>query len=249
MTQAVKLLLAKLAGAFFDVLPILLVVVCFQIFVIQKPFPNLQTAVAGFGLVVLGLFLFIQGLETALFPIGERMAFQFAEKGNVFWVVFFGFALGFATTIAEPALTVVARKAASLAAQARIIENSPGSIAQYVFNLKLTIALSVGFAGALGVLRIIKGWPLVWFIICGYGLIVLATVFAPQEIIGIAYDAGGITTSTITVPLITALGLGLATFIRGRNPMVDGFGLIALASLTPIMFVMVFGIIFHGVSK
>ncbi len=249
MSKAVKLFLGKLASAFFDVLPILLVVVFFQIFVVQKPFPNLQSAIAGFGLVVLGLFLFIQGLETALFPIGERMAFQFAEKGNVLWVVFFGFALGFATTIAEPALTIVAKKAGVLAAQAGVIENSSPSIDQYVFNLKLTIALSVGFAGALGVFRIIKGWPLVWFIVSGYGLIILATVFAPQEIIGIAYDAGGVTTSTITVPLITALGVGLATFIQGRNPMVDGFGLIALASLTPIMFVMIFGIVFHGPAQ
>ena len=163
------------------------------------------------------------------------MANQFASLGNVWWLIFFGFALGFSTTIAEPALTVIAGKAGNLAAEAGVILNSKDSISKFVYGLRITVALSVGIAIALGVIRIIKGWPLTWFIMVGYALIVLATFFAPREIIGIAYDSGGITTSTITVPLITALGLGLAANIRGRNPIMDGFGLIALASMAPIL--------------
>jgi len=196
--------------------------------------------------VIFGLFIFLLGLETALFPIGERMANQFASLGNVWWLIFFGFALGFSTTIAEPALTVIAGKAGNLAAEAGAILNSKDSISKFVYGLRITVALSVGIAIALGVIRIIKGWPLTWFIMVGYALIVLVTFFAPREIIGIAYDSGGITTSTITVPLITALGLGLAANIRGRNPIMDGFGLIALASMAPILFVMIYGITVYG---
>ncbi len=196
--------------------------------------------------MIFGLFIFLLGLETALFPIGERMANQFASLGNVWWLIFFGFALGFSTTIAEPALTVIAGKAGNLAAEAGVILNSKDSISKFVYGLRITVALSVGIAIALGVIRIIKGWPLTWFIMVGYALIVLVTFFAPREIIGIAYDSGGITTSTITVPLITALGLGLAANIRGRNPIMDGFGLIALASMAPILFVMIYGITVYG---
>lgn len=246
MDTALRYLLKKLFSSFTDVLPIILVVAFFQIFVIQKPFPNLPETLFGIILVVVGLFIFVQGLETALFPIGERMANQFALKGNPWWIMFFGFALGFSTTIAEPALTVIAGKAGQLAAQAGVIGNRPESIADYVLGLRVTIAMSVGIAIAIGVVRIIKGWPLVIFIFCGYTLIMIATFFAPTDVIGIAYDAGGITTSTITVPLVTALGVGLATFIRGRSPLLDGFGLIAMASLTPILFVMIFGIFVHG---
>jgi len=231
-----------------DVFPIILVIAFFQIFVIQKPFPNVYETLFGVIFVVVGLFIFIEGLETALFPIGERMANQFAIKGNPWWIIFFGFTLGFSTTIAEPALTVIAGKAGHLAAQAGAIMDNPDSINRYVLWLRVTIALSVGLAIAIGVIRIIKGWPLVVFIFAGYILIVILTTYAPDQIIGIAYDAGGITTSTITVPLVTALGIGLATAIRGRNPLLDGFGLIALASLTPILFVMIYGILIHGVK-
>ncbi len=164
----------------------------------------------------------------------------------MYWIVLFGLTLGFATTIAEPALTVISQKAGHIAAEAGVIDQTKESMANYVWGLRLTTAFAVGLAGAIGVVRIIKGWPLVIFILAGYSLIVVATFFAPKEIIGIAYDSGGITTSTITVPLITALGIGLATSIRGRNPIIDGFGLIALASLTPILFVMLYGIFVFG---
>ena len=229
-----------------DVLPIILVITFFQLAIIQKPFPHLKETLFGFVLVVIGLFIFIQGLENALFPVGERLAVEFALKGNVYWIVLFGFTLGFTTTIAEPALTVISQKAGDIAAVAGAINQDHKSVSDYVWGLRLTTAFSVGLAGAIGVIRIIKGWPLVVFILLGYSFIVLATMFAPKEIIGIAYDAGGITTSTITVPLITALGVGLATSIRGRNPIIDGFGLIALASLMPILFVMLYGIVIFG---
>jgi len=248
MVKTLRLLLLKFLQAFSDVLPIILVITFFQLVIIQKPFPHLQETIFGFALVVTGLFIFIEGLENALFPMGERLAVEFAIKGNVFWIVLFGFTLGFATTIAEPALTVISQKAGQIAARTGAIAPTTSSIDQYVWGLRLTTAFSVGLAGAIGVIRIIKGWPLVIFILVGYTLIVVVTFFAPKEIIGIAYDSGGITTSTITVPLITALGIGLATSIRGRNPIIDGFGLIALASLTPILFVMLYGIFFFGSS-
>ncbi|CAI2718344.1 DUF1538 domain-containing protein [Nitrospina watsonii] len=241
MGDSFRYLSSRIFSACLDVLPILLVISFFQIVVIQKPFPNLTETLFGFALVVTGLFFFVQGLEIALFPIGERIANQFALKGNPWWILLFGFMLGFATTIAEPALTVIANKAGEMIARAGAIPDQPGEVTRFVLGLRLTIALSVGFAGAMGVLRILKGWPLVTFILIGYALIVIMTAFAPHSIIGIAYDAGGITTSTLTVPLITALGVGLATSIRGRNPIIDGFGMIALASLTPILFVMIYG--------
>jgi Protein of unknown function (DUF1538) len=248
MVKNLRLLFFKFLQSFLDVLPILLVITFFQLVIIQKPLPHLKETLFGFVLVVIGLFIFIQGLDNALFPIGERLAVEFAVKGNVYWIVLFGFTLGFATTIAEPALTVISQKAGHIAAEAGAIDRAQESIADYVWGLRLVTAFSVGLAGAIGVIRIIKGWPLVIFILTGYSLIIVATLFTPKEIIGIAYDAGGITTSTITVPLITALGIGLATSIRGRNPIVDGFGLIALASLTPILFVMLYGIFIFGPS-
>ncbi|MEK9628416.1 MAG: DUF1538 domain-containing protein [Nitrospinota bacterium] len=231
-----------------DVFPIILVIAFFQIVIIQKPFPHLDQILLGVLLVVFGLFVFILGLDSALFPIGEKMANEFAIKGNALWIIFFGFALGFSTTIAEPALTVVAGKAGGLAAGAGAIQDNEESIGSFVLGLRFTVAFSVGMAIALGVLRIIKGWPLIWFIIGGYSLIVITTFFAPPQIIGIAYDSGGITTSTITVPLVAALGVGLATAIRGRNPILDGFGLIALASLNPIIFVLAYGIFVYGLN-
>jgi hypothetical protein len=239
---------SKIYSAFMDIVPILAVITIFQIFIIRQPFPELEKSLLGIVLVILGLFLFILGLESALFPIGERMAGQFAQKGNVWWLVLFGFALGFSTTIAEPALAVIAKKAGMIAADSGAISTSEGSIQFYESGLRLTIAMGVGCSIAIGVIRIVRGWPLIWFILAGYSLIVLATFFAPEQIIGIAYDSGGITTSTITVPLVTALGVGLAVSLRGRNPLYDGFGLIALASLIPIIFVLIFGMIVHGIK-
>jgi hypothetical protein len=198
---------------------------------------------AGSVLVILGLAFFVRGLEQALFPIGESIAYAFARKGSLFWLLVFAFALGFGTTIAEPALIAVAEEAAEIAAEGAVIAQDIEAMEEYAFGLRLTVALSVGFAIAVGVYRIIRGWPIQYFIIAGYIGVVIMTAFAPPEIIGIAYDSGGVTTSTVTVPLVTALGVGLAESIKGRNPMVDGFGLIALASLTPMIFVMGYGMI------
>lgn len=224
-------------------LPIILVIGFFQLLILKQPIPNVMDILGGLLMVILGLTLFIKGLEIALFPIGESMAYAFARKGSLFWLLVFSFLLGFGTTIAEPALIAVANKAATLAAQAGAITDSEESRNNYAYWLRITVALSVGSAILIGVLRILRGWPIQWLIIGGYLIIVALTGFAPEEIIGIAYDSGGVTTSTITVPLVTALGVGLASSIKGRNPMIDGFGLIALASLTPIMFVMIYGMI------
>lgn len=227
-----------------DLTPIALVIAFFQIFVVRQPIPDLAGLLAGSVLVVLGLTLFVRGLEMGLFPIGESIAYAFARKGSLGWLLVFAFALGFGTTIAEPALIAVADKAAVAAARGGAIADTHAAHQSYALGLRLTVGLSVGFAIALGVIRIIKGWPVQYLIIAGYAGVVMMTGIAPREIIGIAYDSGGVTTSTITVPLVTALGIGLATSIRGRNPMVDGFGLIAFASLTPIIFVMAFGILY-----
>lgn len=226
-----------------DLAPIFLVIGFFQVFVLQTPIPNLGQLLSGTVLVVLGLMLFIRGLELGLFPIGESMAHAFARKGSVVWLLVFAFALGFSTTVAEPALIAVADEAAEVAAKSNVIARSEEAQESYAMGLRLTVAISVGVAIFIGVLRILKGWPLHYLIMIGYACVVVMTAFAPEEIIGIAYDSGGVTTSTITVPLVTALGVGLAMSIRGRNPMIDGFGLIAFASLTPIIFVMGYGMI------
>lgn len=226
-----------------DLAPIILVVGFFQIVVLQQPFPDLGRTVFGLAAVLVGLSLFIRGLEIGLFPIGESMAGAFANKGNVFWLLAFAFALGFGTTVAEPALIAVAAEAAAVKAAEGALPGGEGAQQAYALGLRYTVAVSVGSAIVLGVLRILKGWPIQYLIIGGYVLIVVLTQFAPREIIGIAYDSGGVTTSTITVPLVTALGIGLSTVIKGRNPLIDGFGLIAFASLTPILFVLLYGMV------
>jgi len=224
-------------------LPIFTVIFIFQLFILRQPIPNIADIAIGTAFVVVGLALFIQGLEKSLFPIGETMAYAFAKKGSLFWLLTFAFALGFGTTAAEPALIAVADEAARIAANGGMIEKSETAQDDYAFGLRFTVAFSVGFAILLGVLRIIRGWPLHYLIIPGYVGVVVMTAFAPASIIGIAYDSGGVTTSTITVPLVTALGVGLASAIKGRNPMTDGFGLIAFASLTPMIFVMAYGMV------
>ncbi|KHT45236.1 DUF1538 domain-containing protein [Vibrio sinaloensis] len=241
--EAITALIKAFLGSLRDLLPIIAVIAFFQLLVLQEPLPNLLSILIGLLLVVSGLTLFIFGLEMGLFPIGESMAQSFARKGSVFWLMLFAFCLGFGTTVAEPALTAVADEAAEVAAEGGMIEHSPNAMEQYADGLRFTVALSVGFAIMLGVLRILKGWSIQYMIIGGYIGVVILTMFAPESIIGVAYDSGGVTTSTITVPLVTALGVGLASAIKGRNPMIDGFGLIAFASLLPMMFVMIYGMV------
>jgi len=231
-------------GSLRDLAPIIIVIGFFQLVVLQQPLENVASLVSGTFFVILGLTFFIYGLEMGLFPIGESMARAFARKGSLFWLLTFAFSLGFGTTIAEPALIAVADEAARVAATAGHIENMQQAMSEYATGLRFTVALAVGFAIALGVLRILMNWPIHYMIMLGYVMVIIMTFFAPDEIIGIAYDSGGVTTSTITVPLVTALGIGLAASIRGRNPMLDGFGLIAFASLLPIIFVLGYGMIF-----
>lgn len=243
MLHTLLKLLQSARNSVKDLTPIVLVVLFFQLVVLKQPLPDTGQLLMGLVFVVLGLTFFIHGLEQGLFPIGESLAHAFARKGSVSWLLLFSFSLGFGTTVAEPALIAVAAEAANIAAQGGMIAQTSPAMASYASGLRYTVALSVGAAIVIGVLRILRGWPIHWLIGGGYLLVVLMTICAPKEIIGIAYDSGGVTTSTITVPLVTALGVGLASSIKGRNPMIDGFGLIAFASLLPMIFVMAYGMV------
>jgi hypothetical protein len=225
----------------WDVLPIVTIIFGFQFLILRKPIPNLKRIITGFVLVLLGLGFFLEGLQAALFPLGRLMAYQLTDPSfiagsdnvaalrwwNYYWVYLFAFAIGFATTIAEPSLLAVAIKANQVSA---------GAIGTW--GLRIAVAIGVAIGIALGVFRIITGTPLYWYIISGYVFVLVQTLFAPRMIIALAYDSGGVTTSTVTVPLVAALGLGLAGTVPGRNPLLDGFGLIAFASLFPIMSVL-----------
>jgi len=227
--------LRLLKESFRDLIPIVLVILFFQLGILQTVPEGWVSTAIGLVIVGIGLAIFLHGLEIGIFPIGEGLARDFAKSGSTKWVLIFAFAIGFGTTIAEPALAVIADKAAAISS-GRIDANM----------LRYVVALSVGFAILLGVFRIIKGHPIHYYIIAGYILVVGVTFFAPQEIIGLAYDLGGVTTSTVTVPLVAALGIGLASTIKGRDPVIDGFGLIAFASLTPMIFVQVYGIFVYN---
>ncbi|HEY9130090.1 MAG TPA: DUF1538 domain-containing protein [Sulfurovum sp.] len=235
MKESLKIFSGDLKNSFKDLLPIIIVVALFQGILIRTVPDNITSIIVGLTIVAVGLALFIRGLELGIFPIGEGLAIDFAKKGSTFWLLLFAFTIGFSTTVAEPALIAIAEKAALI---------SKGLVD--AFWLRMTVALSVGFAIALGTLRILLGHPIAYYIIAGYILVVLVTFFAPREIIGLAYDSGGVTTSTVTVPLVAALGIGLSSSIKGRNPAIDGFGLIAFASLTPMIFVQVYGIIVYS---
>jgi len=243
MHKGIRRFVGLILAALRDLAPMIAVIAFFQIAVLQQPVPNLLGTAAGLMFVLLGLALFVQGLDMGLFPLGEAMAQAFAKKGVLAALLIFSFALGFGITVAEPELIAVADEAARVAGKAGVIVDTDAGRDAYADGLRLTVALSVGSALVVGVVRIILGWPIQYFIIGGYVLVIGLTAVAPAEIVGIAYDSGGVTTSTITVPLVTALGVGLAHSIRDRNPLIDGFGLIAFASLTPIIFVLLFGIV------
>lgn len=232
-----KIIARLLGNSFKDLLPIILVIAFFQIFILQQVPKDLGSILIGLFIVAVGLTVFIQGLEIGIFPIGENLAHEFAAKGSVIWLLIFAFAIGFSTTIAEPALIAIAKKA-EIISLGRIDANT----------LRLSVAFSVGFAIALGSWRIIMGHPIHLYIITGYVITVVFTFFVPVEIVGLAYDSGGVTTSTVTVPLVAALGVGLASSIRGRNPVIDGFGLIAFASLTPMIFVQAYGLVVYSID-
>lgn len=237
--------IAILFDTVFDVLPILGVLLGFQVLVLKQKIPNLKKVATGFVFVLVGLAFFLQGLEQTLFPIGRLMAEQLTNPEFIFgktftedfvfswqdyyWVYIFAFAIGFSTTIAEPSLLAVAIKAQ---------EVSGGAIGTW--GLRIAVALGVAIGISLGAFRIVTGYPIHWFIIAGYIVVVIQTFYAPRMIVPLAYDSGGVTTSTVTVPLVAALGLGLAETVPGRSALIDGFGLIAFASLFPIMSVMAY---------
>ncbi len=232
-----------------DVLPIIVLITGFQLLVLRQSIPNLRRLIIGGVYVVIGLALFLAGLEKALFPLGKIMATQLSDPAFIYgtgevvnhadwkaygWMYLFAAMIGFATTIAEPSLIAVASKAS---------EVSAGTISQW--GLRITVALGVAFGISLGTFRIVTGTPLYLYILVGYMIVVVQTIFAPKRIIALAYDSGGVTTSTVTVPLVAALGLGLAATVPGRNPALDGFGLIAFASLFPIITVMGYAQFMH----
>jgi len=245
MLDALYSFLITFLGTVRDVLPIAIVLFGFQFLVIRKAIPNFRKIIIGFIYVILGLSLFLQGLESALFPMGRLMAEQLTDPAFIFeglssvpedfhwshyhWVLLFAFLIGFSTTIAEPSLIAVAIKASQV---------SGGAIS--IWGLRIAVAIGVAVGITLGAWRIITGYPLHYFIGAGYAIVIIQTLFSPKFVIALAYDSGGVTTSTVTVPLVTALGLGLAETIPGRNVLLDGFGLIAFASLFPIMSVLAY---------
>ena len=236
-----------------DVLPIIILIVGFQFLVLRQPIPHLRRLIVGGVYVVIGLALFLAGLEKALFPLGNIMATQLSDPVFIYgtgevvvhadwkaygWVYLFAAMIGFATTIAEPSLIAVAYKANKVSA---------GTISQW--GLRITVAIGVAFGISLGTFRIVTGTPLYLFILVGYMIVIAQTIFAPKSIIALAYDSGGVTTSTVTVPLVAALGLGLSATVPGRNPALDGFGLIAFASLFPIIAVMGYAQLMHWTTQ
>jgi hypothetical protein len=242
----------KLLETFRDILPIVTVIIGFQLLVIRRPLPHLKKTLAGFIYVLLGIVFFLKGLDMALFPLGTLMASQlttpeflglnpleqFTSWRTYFWVYVFAASIGFATALAEPALLAVAIKAEHI---------SGGTIRAW--GIRIAVAIGVGFGLALGTFRIVTGIDLYYFIVAGYIIVIIQTLFAPKSIIGLACDSGGVTTSMVTVPLVTALGLGLAQAIPGRNPVLDGFGLIAFASLFPIIAVLSYAQIAQWLNK
>ena len=239
-------MLKFVAGSAVDVMPIVVFLFAFQVFVIRGRLTNLRQIVVGFVFVIVGLGLFLEGLEHTLFPLGRLMAQQLTDPEflrearlsaagalvwrDYYWVYLFAAAIGFSTTLAEPALMAVSIKAHSV---------SGGAVG--IWGLRVAVAIGVGFGVSLGCYRIISGLPLQYFIAAGYLVVIAQTMVAPKMIVPLAYDSGGVTTSTVTVPLITALGLGLAEAVPGRSPLLDGFGLVAFASLFPIISVLAYG--------
>jgi len=234
-------LISTTVATIVDALPILIILIGFQYLVIRKKLYNLKQISVGFTYILIGLSLFIVGLEQALFPLGKTMATQLVESAFVenqdnildwkdyTWVYIFAAAIGFATTIAEPALIAVSLKAEEI---------SGGAVQSW--GLRIVVAIGVAIGVSVGTYRIVSGTPLPLYIMVGYIVVIIQTYFASKEIIPLAYDSGGVTTSTVTVPVVTALGLGLASSVPGRSPLIDGFGLIAFASVFPIMSVLAY---------
>lgn len=241
--EILRSLVTTLLSTIWDIVPIAVIIFGFQLFLLRHPIPNLKRVLLGFVLVLFGLACFLEGLERALFPLGRMMAEQLTDPtflathstagyapgrwSDYYWLYVFGAAIGFSTTIAEPALIAVAMRAHMA---------SGGAVS--VWGLRVAVALGVAVGVALGTFRIVTGTPLYYYIMCGYVLVIVQTLYSPQAIVALAYDSGGVTTSTVSVPLLTALGIGLAGAVPGRSPLLDGFGMIAFACLFPIMTVL-----------
>lgn len=226
-----------------DLSPIVITIILFQFLVIQQPLENLTQVVVGLVLVIVGLTFFVVGLESGLFPLGEQMARDFARRGSVFWLSAFAFSLGFGATFAEPALIAIATKAAESQGLVAAPEEQQAIRASYALGLRIVVASAVGASLVVSVIRIILGWPLQYFVISGYFLVLGLSGLATRDVLAVAYDTGGVATSTITVPLMVVLGIGLASSIRGRSPLIDGLGTIAVASLSTTFCVLVWGML------
>jgi len=251
MSQIISEFYDGLFLTIIDVAPIVILVVLFQLLVIKQPLANPRRIIVGVTLVIFGLTLFLMGLEKALFPIGNIMARQLSEADFIsssysdtsswiayYWVYIFAALIGFSTTIAEPSLIAVAIKANQV---------SGGTISMW--GLRIVVAIGVALALALGTFRIVTGTPLYIYILAGYIIVIIQTIFSSKKLIALAYDSGGVTTSTVTVPLVAALGIGLSSVVPGSNPAVDGFGLIAFASLFPIITVLGYAQIMELINK
>lgn len=236
------ILLKEMGRNFRDLIPILCVVALFQLLVIREPMLDLERRIGGAIFALIGLTLFVRGLSMSIFPLGDGMADWLARRGSLTLLLGFGFALGFGSTVAEPALSAVADQAALALTSTTATGVDVGQAAHFSLFLRYTVAVSVGVAIAVGVLRIVKGWPVTWLVLPGYGLATLLALFSQSALSAVAFDAGAAATSAINIPLMLALGVGLAAMIRGRNPLLDGFGLVALASLTPMVVVLLFSL-------
>lgn len=243
MLHVFRSLRRTIGPALRDLLPLIAVVLFFELAIIRRPFPDPGSVLLGLLFVALGLALFVRGLDIALFPLGEAMAATFARKGSLVALLAFALALGFGTTFAGPGLIALTRQAADGAAFAGLIGNDEASLARHALGLRLSVAVATGLGLLIGILRILFGWPVPALVLVHYLAIAVLSAAAPRETVALAYDCGAAATSTITVPFVTALGVGLASSIRGRNPAVDGFGLIAFASLMPVVCVLAFSMI------
>lgn len=235
MRNQVLALLGELGKNLRDLLPIIGVVVAFQALVIGEPMPDMERRMAGAASVLIGMTLFVKGLETSIFPLGEVIADTLARRGSLVLLIAFGFALGFGSTVAEPALKAVTDQAAAAIASGGAAADEAGNIARFSLFLRYTVSFAVGIAIAFGVLRVVNGWSVAWFVLPGYALATVLALASQSPLSMVAFDAGAAATSAINVPLMLAFGVGLASMIRGRNPLLDGFGLVALASLTPMI--------------
>lgn len=236
-------LLKEIGRNLRDLLPILCVVALFQLLVIREPMPELERRIGGAISAFVGLTLFVRGLSTSIFPLGDRMADWLARRGSLTLLLGFGFAIGFGSTVAEPALSAVADQAALALTGMGAAGGDGGQAARFSLFLRYTVAVAVGIAVAVGVLRVVKGWPITWFVLPGYAMATVLALISQSALSAVAFDAGAAATSAINIPLMLALGVGLAAMIRGRNPLLDGFGLVALASLTPMVVVLLFSLV------